>query len=146
MEAGRAGRCETRKTSIRISREQALREVYDEARRLQVEIRSGAEAETYLDWAAQIQGVAPERMQAVSIGDVILVRQAHGANVRILREELIHVCQQQAGIEVSRAAIMTGELMARYELIRNRHKWGLTRQEIREVVHEIRQLRRTGRY
>ncbi len=85
-------------------------------------------------------------MQAASIGDVIMVRQVHVANVRILREELIHVYQQQAGIEVSRAAITVGKLMARYELIRNRHQWGLTYQEIREVIYEIRQLRRTGRY
>ena len=85
-------------------------------------------------------------MQAASIGDVIMVREVHVANVRILREELIHVRQQRAGIEVSRAAITDGELMARYELIRNRHRWGLTHQEIREVIREIRQLRRTGRY
>jgi hypothetical protein len=99
-----------------------------------------------LDWAAQVQGIEPERMQAASIGDVIFVRQAYVANVRILREELIHVHQQRAGIEVSRESITTGELMARYELIRNRHRWGLARQEIREVVQEIRILRRTGRY
>jgi hypothetical protein len=96
--------------------------------------------------AAQVQGIEPERMQAASIGDVIFVRQAYVANVRILREELIHVHQQRAGIEVSRESITTGELMARYELIRNRHRWGLTRPEIREVVQEIRILRRTGRY
>jgi glucosamine--fructose-6-phosphate aminotransferase (isomerizing) len=48
--------------------------------------------------------------------------------------------------EGSRESITTGELMARYELIRNRHRWGLTRPEIREVVQEIRILRRTGRY
>jgi hypothetical protein len=99
-----------------------------------------------LDWAAQVQGIEPERMQAASIGDVIFVRQAYVANVRILREELIHVHQQRAGIVVSRESITTGELRARYELIRNRHRWGLTRQEIREVVQEIRILRRTGRY
>lgn len=139
-------RCKTRKTFIKISREQALREVYDEARRLQVEIRSGGEAEAYLDWAAQVQGIALERLQAVSIGDVIMVRQTHTANVRILREELIHIRQQRVGIEVSREAITTGELMARYELIRNRHQWGLTPEEIREVVDEIRQIRRIGRY
>ncbi len=84
-------------------------------------------------------------MQAASIGDVIMVRQAHVANVRILREELIHV-QQRAGIEVSRAALFTGELTARYELIRHRHVWGLTNDEIREVIDELRQLRRSGRY
>jgi len=136
----------TRKAFIRISREQALLEVYVEAESLQVDIRSGAEAEAYLDWAAQIQGIAPERMQAVCIRDVIMVRQAHVASVRILREELIHVRQLRAGIEVNREAITTGELLARYELIRNRRQWGLTRQEIREAVHEIRQLRRTRRY
>lgn len=111
-----------------------------------MEIRSGTEAEEYLDWAAEVQGVAPERMQAVSIGDVIMIRQVHVTNVRILREELIHVRQQQAGIEMSREVITAGELMARYELIRNRHQWGLTHQEIREVIHEIRLLRLTGRY
>ena len=42
-------------------------------------------------------------------------------SVRILREELIHVRQQRAGMEVSRAAITAGELAVRYELIRNRH-------------------------
>lgn len=127
-------------------REQALQDVYDEARRLSVDIRTGAEAEAFLDWAAQAQGLPSEQVHAAAIGDVIMVRHAHAANVRLLREELIHVHQQRAGMEVSRTAITAGELAARSALIRHRHQWGLTHEEIREVIQEIRHIRRTGRY
>ena len=87
-----------------------------------------------------------EQLHAAAIGDVIMVRHAYISNVRILREELLHVQQQRAGMEASRSAITAGELAARYTLIRQRHQWGLTHEEIREVIHEIRQLRGTGRY
>ncbi len=119
--------------------------MYNEARRLRVDIRTGAEAESFLDWAAQAQGIPLERMHAATIGDVIMVRLTHASNVRILREELIHVHQQRAGMEASRSAITDSELAARYALIRNRHPWGLTHAEMREVMQEIRLIRRTGR-
>ena len=62
----------------------------------------------------------------------------------MLREELIHVFQQRAGI--STAEIVDGEIVARLEMIRYRHRRGLTADEVREMIREVRIMRRTRRY
>ena len=65
-------------------------------------------------------------------------------NVRTLREEMIHVYQQRAGQSTN--DIVVSEINARLEIIRNRYRWGITNNEIREIIAEIRQMRKTGRY
>lgn len=126
------------------SREQALRDLLDEAHGAGVVIHTDDEAQRLLDWAAAQEGVDRSSYHAVTIGDDIFVRPEHAENVRILREELIHVFQQRGG--VSTAEIVEAEIAARLEMVRYRHRWGLTIDEVREMIREVRTMRRTGRY
>lgn len=127
-----------------ISRGQALRELLAEAKRSGITIHADDEAEALLDWAAMREGAPLENYQAVTFGDDIFVRRQYARNVRVLREEMIHVAQQRAGISADE--IIRAEAEARFEMIRNRHRWALTNEEIREMVEEIRRVRRSGRY
>jgi hypothetical protein len=109
-----------------------------------VPLYSDEEAQRLLDWAARTAGAEPHTFHAVTIGDDIFVRPEHLENVRVLREELIHVFQQRAG--ASSAEIVEKEIEARLVMIRYRHKWGITADEIREMIQEVRTMRKTGRY
>jgi Domain of unknown function (DUF4157) len=129
---------------IHTSREQALSELLEEAKKANVEIHSDEEAQRLLDWAAQADGVDAASYHAVTIGDDIFVRVEHAANVRVLREELIHVFQQRGGIASNQ--IVEAEIQARLAMIRFRHKWGLTHEEIREIISEVRRIRISGKY
>jgi hypothetical protein len=135
--------------SIRVSREQAVADIYADAKVRGVEIRSGTEANEYLDYAARQQGIPPEAMHATNIGDdLIFMREEFAFNPRVLREELIHTQQQHriqvgAGNSGNRPAL---EIEAREELINNRHQWSISNDEIREVIQEIRTIRETGSY
>ena len=129
---------------IHTPREKALKELLAEAKKGNTSINSDKEAQALLDWAARRQGVPPENIHAVTIGDEIFVRPQYAENVRVLREELIHVGQQKSSIGTNE--LVSGEVEARLKMIQNRHKWGLTNDEIREMIKEIRQIRKTGRY
>lgn len=129
---------------VNTPRAQALHELLEEARRASVIIHSDEEAQRLLDWAARTAGAEPHTFHAVTIGDDIFVRPEHLANVRVLREELIHVFQQRAG--ASSAEIVEKEIEARLMMIKYRHKWGITADEIREMIQEVRTMRKTGRY
>ena len=129
---------------VHTPRAQALHELLEEARRASVVIHSDEEAQRLLDWAARTAGAEPHTFHAVTIGDDIFVRPEHLANVRVLREELIHVFQQRAG--ASSAEIVEKEIEARLMMIKYRHKWGITADEIREMIREVRTMRKTGRY
>lgn len=127
-----------------ISRGQALRELLAEAERSGITIHADDEAEALLDWAAMRGGAPPENYQAVTFGDDIFVRRRYARNVRVLREEMIHVAQQRAGISADE--VLSAEVEARLEMIRNRHRWALTNEEVREMVEDIRRVRRSERY
>jgi len=129
---------------IHTPRKQALEELLTEAKKGNISINSDSEAQALLNWAAKNQGVPPENIHAVTIGSEIFVRPQYAENVRVLREELIHVSQQRAGISTDK--LVQGEIEARLMMIKNRHKWGMTNEEIREMIKEVRQISRTGRY
>ena len=90
-----------------ISRSQALDDVLAEALALGVEIRSGQEADDYLNFAARMTGMPPDAMQAATLGaDLVFVRDVVKDDPRVLREELIHTQQQAAGVsEIGRAHV-----------------------------------------
>ena len=127
-----------------VSRKQALRELLEEARQSGVTIHSDEEAEALLDWAAMREGAPPKSYQAVTYGNDIFIRPEYVKNVRILREEMIHVAQQRAGIRTDE--VRQAEVEARLQMIRNRHKWGLSKDEIREIIGEVRRVRSAEKY
>src|SRR5262249_9709916 len=130
-----------------VSREQALSDIYSEAQARKIEIRTGPEAEAYLDYAAKQQGISPEKMHASTLGqDLIMVRESHAGDVRTLREELLHTQQQVPGFEASVASRTQAEIQVREQMIQNRQRWGLTNAEVRELVQEIRTIRQRGVY
>ncbi len=134
----------------RPARAQALQDVYDEAERCGVQILTDADPEIklYMDNAAKREGVPPEGMHAITLGDIILIRQQHAANVRVLREELIHTQQQREGFTVGpgRDTITAMELDARRQLLSNKDTWALTNEEVAEIEHEIATIQKRGRY
>ena len=79
---------------------------------------------------------------------MILVRPEYASNVRVLREELIHAYQQGAGFEVGAGerSVIQAEIAAREAMIRNARQWGITKAEVQEMLREIEQMRKTGRY
>jgi hypothetical protein len=125
-------------------RKQALRELIEEAERANVVIHTDEEAQRLLDWAARSEGVDPSSYHAVTIGDDIFVRVEHAENVRILREELIHVFQQRGGLASN--LVVEAEIQARLSMVRFRQRWGITNDEVREMIREIRIMRKTGKY
>jgi hypothetical protein len=129
---------------VRTPRAEALHQLLEEARTANVVIHSDEEAQRFLDWAARGEGADPATFHAVTLGDDIFVRPAFADNVRILREELIHVFQQRGG--ASSAEIVEKELEARLAMIHYRHRWGLTNDEVREMIREVRIIRKTGKY
>ena len=125
-------------------RRQALHELVEEAEKANVIIHTDEEAQRLLDWAARSEGVEPSSYHAVTIGDDIFVRVEHAENVRVLREELIHVFQQRGGLASNQ--IVEAEVQARLSMIRFRHRWGITNDEVREMIREVRIIRKTGKY
>jgi hypothetical protein len=136
--ASRGGR------SVHTPRPEALRSLHEELQQAGATIRSDAEAQRLLDWAARVRGDLPENFHAVTLGDTIYVRPQYADNVRVLREELIHVMQQRGGMGT--AERVAAEIEARLLMIASRHRWALTNAEVREMIREIRQMRATGRY
>jgi len=134
----------------RPTRAQALRDLYNEAKQLGVEIVTDADPDikAYMDNAAKREGVPPKDMHAITLGDTIVVRQEHADNVRVLREELIHSQQQASGMTVGpgRRAITEMELDARRQLLENKDKWQLTDAEAAEIEREISRIIERGRY
>lgn len=129
---------------MKTSRQQALVELLAEAEARGVTIHSDDQAVLLLDWFAAQKSIAQERIQAVTFGNDIFIRPEHAGNVRILREEIIHVEQQAASIahdEIARA-----EVNARWQMIKNRRVWGITNDEAREMIAEIRRVNEAGRY
>ena len=63
-------------TTTLTPRDQALRDVLADAKALGVDIVTGEEAERYLDHAAKMNGIPPEHMHAVTLGDLFMVREA----------------------------------------------------------------------
>lgn len=129
---------------VHTSREKALHELLAEVRRENVAIISDDEAVGFLSWAERRDGAPPGSYHAVTLGDTILVRPEHAANVRVLREELIHVFQQRRG--ASSADVVLHEIEARLMMIKYRHRWGLTAEEVLEMITEVRHMRKTGIY
>ncbi len=132
------------KNSSEVNREKALRELLEEMRKGDVEIHSDKEAQAYLDFAAKQRDLSVKSVHAVAIGDDILARKEYAENVRILREEWIHIQQQRRGLASNR--IVEAEIKAREMMIHNRRKWAITNEELREMIREIRQMRERGRY
>ncbi|MEO8846461.1 MAG: hypothetical protein ABI704_33120 [Kofleriaceae bacterium] len=126
------------------NRERALKDLVDEAAKANVVIHSDENAQALLDWSAKMNGAPPESFHAVTIGDDIFVRPEFVENVRVLREELIHVFQQRGGIGSNE--LVEGELQARLSMIQFRYRWGITNDEVREMIREVRKIRETGRY
>jgi hypothetical protein len=127
-----------------VSRQKALTELIEEAKRSGISIHTDSEAEELLDWAARRDGAPPESYQAVAFGKDIFVRPQYANDVRVLREEMIHVEQQRAGIATNQ--ILTAEIQTRLLMIANRRQWALSNDEVREMIGEIRLLRLRGRY
>jgi hypothetical protein len=81
---------------------------------------------------------------------MIFVRAAYVGDVRVLREELIHVHQQKT-FEVGGAGdVANAEFEARLLMSAKRHEWRLTNDEIREMIRDIwimtfRRVARRGR-
>jgi hypothetical protein len=134
----------------RLTRAQALQDVHNEAERLGVKIITDADSEikAYMDNAAKREGIAPEDMHAITLGDTIVIRQQYADNVRVLREELIHTQQQAEGFALvpGRDIITALELDARYQLLANKEKWALTGEEVSEIEWEIAKINERGRY
>ena len=123
-------------------RARILRELLAEAQNLNVTIHADDEAQAYLDWCAQRAGAPSEDYRAVTLGDDIYVRAQYADNIRILREELIHVEQQREGI----TSVVDAEIQAREFMIQFRDQWGITDDDVQDMRREIEQMRRTGRY
>ena len=132
------------KTPSKAKREKALQELLEEMQKGGVEIHSDKEAQAYLDFAAKHRGIPPKSVHAVAIGDDILVRKEYAENVRILREEWIHIEQQRRGLASNE--IVEAEIEARELMIKNRRNWAITNNEVREMMWEIRQMRERGKY
>lgn len=126
------------------SRKQALDELLREAERAGIAIHTDADAQAYLDFAARAQGIAKEDMHACTLGGDIFVRAEHAGNVRVLREELLHTFQQAAGY--STGDLVRAEIEARWMIVKFRHTWSISNDEVREMLKEIRQMKRTGKY
>ncbi len=88
-----------------------MRELLDEARTTGISIHTDAEADELLDWRENLDGAPRGSYYACSLGDDIFVRQQYAGDLRTLREELIHVEQQRAGIGTDE--LLGGELEAR---------------------------------
>ena len=126
------------------NRSEALQELLNEIQNGGVEIHSDEEAQAYLDFAAKQRGIPPKSVHAVAIGNDILVRKEYAENVRVLREEWIHIGQQRHGLASNE--IVEAEIEARELMIQNRRRWAITNNEVREMIREIRQMRERGRY
>jgi hypothetical protein len=126
-------------------REQALKELLDQAKAGGIEIRADEEAQQYLDWCAKRAEAPPEAFHAVTLGDLIFVRPEHAASVRVLREELIHVEQQQRPPD-EQPGPLEAEIEARLMMIHNRYQWGITQEEVQEMLEEVRKMKETGKY
>ncbi len=124
--------------------QQALENLLAEAVADDVTIHADAETEALLDWLAAQKGIAPEKVQAVTFGSDIFVRQQSAENLRVLREELIHVAQQRSGIAVDE--LTQAEIEARFLMIKNRRVWGITNDGAREIIAEIRRIKQKGEY
>jgi hypothetical protein len=133
-------------TATLTPREQALREVLADAKALDIEIVTGEDAERYLDHAAKMNGIPPEHMHAVTLGDLIMVREADATDVRTLREELIHTQQQKAGMEISPESVTRGEVEARELILQNANRWGITEEERAEIREDLRKIEERGGY
>ncbi len=70
------------------------------------------------------------------------VRPQYAGNIRILREELIHVQQQREGIN----SVVEAEIQARELMIQARDRWGITDGNVQDMMREIERMRQTGRY
>lgn len=137
----------TADTSYNVSREQALADVLNEAKKLEVEIRSNQEAEEYLNYAARMSGIEAPQMHAATLGpDLIMIRKAHAKNPRVLREELLHTQQQKAGIAISDASVTNAEIEVRIVMLQNRYKWGITEEEAQEMIEDVRLIEKRGGY
>ena len=129
-----------------VPRPQALADVRADAIAKGVEIRSGPEADAYLDYAARMHGQDPSDFHAVALGeDLVFVRESHLNNPRTLREELIHTDQAKRG-EQSSATVVQNEIAAREEMIENADKWGITAEEVAGMKRDIQTMNETGRY
>ena len=129
---------------MRVSRRQALTELLEEAKRSGIDLHTDSEAEELLDWAARRDGAQPESYQAVAFGNDIFVRPRYASDLRVLREEMIHVEQQRTGIATDQ--ILQAEIHTRLLMVEKRHRWALSNDEVRELIGEIRLLRLRGRY
>ena len=91
---------------------------------------------------ARRHNAPPENYRAATLGADIFVRPQYVGNIRILREELIHVQQQREGIN----SVVEAEIQARELMIQARDRWGITDGNVQDMMREIEQMRQTGRY
>jgi hypothetical protein len=100
-----------------------------------------------LNWYERTAGATPGSHHAVAVGDdLIYVRPEYATNVRVLREELLHVLQMRGGLEVGIGGygINEAEIAVREALIQNASRWGLTDAEVQELKREIEIILRGG--
>jgi len=119
-----------------ISREQALNDVRADIMRAGATVSSSPDDVAYLDSRERAYGLPPGSMTAVTIGNIIVVRPEHADDVVALREELIHVQQQQSGLGGS-TSVDALEIAARREMIEKAEQWGITREQVAMLNAEI---------
>lgn len=130
--------------SKQVERPEALKKLMQEMREQNVFVHTDEEAQELLDFFAKQKGVPAENLQAVTLGNDIFVRLDYAENVRVLREEFIHTQQQQRG--QSSHQIVDAEIEARELIIKNRREWEITDEEVREMISEIRRMKKTRIY
>ena len=116
-----------------------------------IEIFTDADPEmkVYMDNAAKREGVKPEYLHAITIGDNIVVRQSQANDVRVLREEMTHVQQQRGGKVVLGANLDNRvylEIEAREELISSADDFGLSPSDVVDLKKEIETIKQKGEY
>jgi len=122
-----------------INKEQALNDVRADIKKAGATVSSSPDDVAYLDSRERAYGLSPGSMTAVTIGDIIVVRPEHADDVVVLREELIHVQQQQSGLGGS-TSVDALEIAARREMIEKAEKWGITREQVEVLNAEIKSI------
>jgi hypothetical protein len=126
------------------SKGDSIKKLTQWAENVGAEIRSNDEAIEFLDGAARRYGGDPADYHAVTLGDIIMVRPEYAADLRVLTEELLHVCQQKGMTKAT--TVVEQEIEARLVMIANRNTIGLSHKEITDMIAEVRHMRATGRY
>jgi hypothetical protein len=125
---------------VRVTRTEALQQLENEIAYWDILIWMDDEAVAYLDWYGS-------HVKASTLDDsTIAIRPNYRNNIRVLREEVIHTHQNRLGMIQSADDVVLMEIYARQIMVRFRHEFGLTNDEVRAIINEIRKIRSTGEY